>query len=279
MSTHRVAAAIGLTSLLALTGCQASSKEMSFEGEIAQQSVEYSRTEAGFDSAVSAPAEPSVITTGYLSMVVDSPADTADEISLLVVDAGGRISSRSDYSPTDFAEPSSFLQVRLPSSDLEAAVAAITALGAVQEISVSTQDVSLQKVDLDARIQVLDTAITRLQELLGQAQTTADVVTIETALTERQSERDSLRSQRDYLTDQTVFATLAITLVTPADATPRDPDGFVDGLERGWLSIVAFFAGTIVWAGTLVPWVGLGLVVIAAIWAIRRINTSRRLPK
>lgn len=220
-------------------------------------------------------SEPDVITTGYLSMSVDEPTTVADAITDVVVASGGRVASRSDYTPVDFGQPSTYLEVRIPSSDLDGTVAAITALGEVQEISVNTVDVSLQKVDLDARIEVLEAAIERLTTLLASAETTADLITIESALAERQAELDSLQSQRDYLSDQTLFATLSISLITPADATPSDPDGFLDGLIRGWESVLAFFAGTIVWAGILVPWIGLAIVVIGVFWAIARIRAAR----
>jgi hypothetical protein len=91
-------------------------------------------------------------------------------------------------------------------------------------------------------------------------------------LSERQAELDSLQSQREYLSDQTLFATLSISLITPANATPAEPDGFLDGIVRGWESILAFFAGTIVWAGILVPWVGLVAVVVVAIVVVRRLR-------
>jgi hypothetical protein len=107
------------------------------------------------------------------------------------------------------------------------------------------------------------------------AETTADLITIESALAERQAELDSLQSQRDYLSDQTLFATLSINLITPVDATPSDPDGFLDGLMRGWESVLAFFAGTIVWAGILLPWIGLGAAVLAVIWGISRLRSAR----
>lgn len=249
---------------------------MRVDGAVSESSIEYLDTEAQVGATSAVPSEPSVITTGYLTMSTDSPAETADEISTIVVDTGGRVSSRSDYTPVDFGQPSSYLEVRIPSAELDTTVQAITALGSVQEISVNTQDVSLQKLDLDARIQVLDVAIERLSRLLADAQTTSDIVTIESALTERQAERDSLRSQRDYLSDQTLFATLSISVITPADAAPRDPDGFLDGINQGWRAVLAFFAGAIVWAGILVPWVGLGLVTVAIIWVVRRLVASRR---
>jgi hypothetical protein len=279
MTTSRIALALGLTTLLTLGGCQAGATEsyddmaVSAPEMAVSESVEMAAVEA--DGKASYQSEPDVITTGYLSMTVENPSTVADEITEVIVASGGRVASRSDYTPVDFGQPSAYLDVRIPSSDLETTVASITGLGDVQEISVNTVDVSLQKVDLDARIEVLDAAIERLTTLLASAETTADLITIESALAERQAELDSLQSQRDYLSDQTLFATLSITLITPADATPSDPDGFFDGLVRGWESVLAFFAGTIVWAGILVPWIGLGAAVIAVLWGISRLRAAR----
>lgn len=281
MRTSRRPLAIGIAALLSLGGCASVAPEVAYEDMSVsapsmgvEQYAESAAIEA--DGKAGYSSEPDVITTGYLSMSVEEPSLVADEISELVVASGGRVASRSDYTPVDFGQPSSYLDVRIPSSDLDATVASITELGEVQEISVNTVDVSLQKVDLDARIEVLEAAIERLTTLLVSAETTADLITIESALAERQAELDSLQSQRDYLSDQTLFATLSINLITPADATPSDPDGFLDGLVRGWESVLAFFAGTIVWAGILVPWVGLAVVIIGLGWLIARIRSARR---
>jgi hypothetical protein len=283
MTTSRIALALGLTSLLTLGGCQAGATEnydsmaVSSPDMAVGESMEMAAVEA--DGKASYQSEPDVITTGYLSMTVENPSTVADEITEVVVASGGRVASRSDYTPVDYGQPSAYLDARIPSSDLDVTVASITGLGEVQEISLNTVDVSLQKVDLDARIEVLDAAIERLTTLLVSAETTADLITIESALAERQAELDSLQSQRDYLSDQTLFATLSITLITPADATPSDPDGFFDGLVRGWESVLAFFAGTIVWAGILVPWLGLAIVVVGVLWAIARVRSARRQSK
>ncbi len=148
--------------------------------------------------------------------------------------AGGRIASRSDYTPVDYGQPSSYLEARIPYDVLDATVESIQELGDVQEVSLNSVDVSLQKIDLDARIDVLEAAIERLNELLAEAASTSDLIAVESALSERQAELDSLQSQRDYLSDQTLFATLSISLITPANATPAEPDGFLDGIVRGW---------------------------------------------
>ncbi|MFM8893961.1 MAG: DUF4349 domain-containing protein, partial [Actinomycetales bacterium] len=51
-------------------------------------------------------------------------------------------------------------------------------------------------------------SITRLQTLIDQATTTADLIEAEVALSDRQAELDSLRAQRAYLADQVGMSTL-----------------------------------------------------------------------
>ena len=265
---------------LTLTGCSSggdasySTEEMLVsapsEMGFAEDSGELS-TESSMDNNTRA-QEPDVITTGYVSLVVDSPEESADEVVAIVSEAGGRVSSRFDYSPTDFGSPSASLELRIPADALESTIKKISAVGDIQESSINSFDVALQKVDLDARIEVLSAAQERLATLLTEAETTADIVAIESALSERQAELYSLTSQREYLSDQTLFATVMVNFQTPADALPRDPDGFVDGLAQGWQSILAFFAGTIVWAGILLPWLGLVAVVSVIALVVRRLR-------
>lgn len=271
--------ALSLTALLALTGCSSMVDSLE-ETSVSMGAPDIAYTEdmavemdmQGRADESAASFEPDIIRTGYLSLSVDSPSETADQITDVVEAAGGRIASRSDYTPVDYGQPSSYLEARIPYDVLDATVETIQELGDVQEVSLNSVDVSLQKVDLDARIGVLEAAIERLNELLAEAASTSDLIAVESALSERQAELDSLQSQRDYLSDQTLFATLSISVITPANATPAEPDGFLDGIIRGWESILAFFAGTIVWAGILVPWLGLAAVVIAIILLLRRLR-------
>lgn len=273
---------LSLAVILTLTGCSVGSETFEESSiSIGSPEVAYSEDLAvEMDMQVRSDdgglVEPDIIRTGYLSLSVESPSDTADEISELVEAAGGRIASRSDYTPVDYGQPSSYLEARIPYDVLDATVVSLQELGDVQEVSLNSFDVSLQKIDLDARIEVLNTAIARLNELLAEAASTADLIAVETALSERQAELDSLQSQRDYLSDQTLFATLSISLITPVSATPTDPDGFLDGIVRGWESVLAFFAGVIVWAGILVPWLGLFAVVVVATVVIRRIRRRQQ---
>ena len=98
----------------------------------------------------------------------------------------------------------------------------MSALGTVESINVSAQDVTSQTVDLDARIAALTTSVDRLTTLLAQASRMEDLLAIETQLSQRQSEIDSLNQQRTWLADQVAMSSVTITLmpVTAPITTP-----------------------------------------------------------
>jgi len=287
---------LALAGFVALTAAGCTSTDISQGGfETADQAVEsmppgYSDDmaleEMGVDAQISAPSgqgapitERSQIITGDLYLTADDPLVTADAVEAEVTAAGGRVDSRSESAEIDGQTPRAYLWVRIPSDALEATLEAIEALGVVESKTLSNQDVTLQVVDLDARIAVLEESISRLQELLTQASTTTDIVEIETALSERQGELDSLNSQRNYLSDQVQYASIGVDIRSPEVAPERDPDGFVDGIVTGWQAMLAFFAGTIVFFGVIVPWFGLLVIVSLVIWLIarlRRNSTTRR---
>ncbi|AVG23478.1 DUF4349-like protein [Pontimonas salivibrio] len=287
---------LALAGLVALAAAGCTSTDMNSGGfETADQAVEsmppnYSgdmaSEEMGVDAQNSAPGsqgadtiERSQIITGDLYLTADDPLVTADAVEAEVTAAGGRVDSRSESAEIDGQTPRAYLWVRIPTEELEDTLDAIEALGVVESKTLSNQDVTLQVVDLDARIAVLEESISRLQELLTQAATTADIVEIETALSERQGELDSLNSQRNYLSDQVQYASIGVDIRSPEVAPERDPDGFVDGIVTGWQAMLAFFAGTIVFFGVIVPWVGLLVALGLVIWLIarlRRKNTTRR---
>ncbi len=279
---------LALASLLAigLTGC-ASSDHRTEAIESGMIGTEQFAPEMMGDAATSGPmdsgsaelTERSVIITGDIYLTVDQPIEAATEVENLVTAAGGRVDSRSESAGIDGENPSAYLWVRIPVDQLDSTLEAIEQLGIVESQSIANQDVTLQVVDLDARIAVLEESIERLRTLLGDAQSTSDIVEIETALSERQAQLDSLGSQRSYLTDQVQFASIGVDIRTPEVAPEREPDGFIDGIVAGWDGMLAFFAGTIVFLGVIVPWLGLialGALIIAVIVRLRRGSIKRK---
>ncbi len=220
------------------------------------------------EAAPAADADRQVITTATASLVVDDPADAAQQVSERVESAGGRVDERTEYAATGDDEDegsSADLVVRVPSDALTDVVADLKDLGEVSSVSVSRSDVTGQTVDLDARISALQTSVVRLQALLDEAPSTEALLAAEGALSGRQEQLESLQSQRGFLADQVELSTLRLHLQQPGVAPPGGPDDFVDGLSTGWNALVTAGGAVVIALGVLLPWLVVGAVLAALV--------------
>jgi hypothetical protein len=267
-----VALALGAT--LILSGCQTAEKGMYDDWSVSPSvgmGSDMAVTEQFAPDASTVSGERFDIITGDLYLTVENTTDTADRITTIVTDAGGRVDSRTDYLDAATQSPSSYLWVRIPTPVLDDTMTTIQALGQVERVSTGRMDVTLQVIDLGERIEVLNSSLERLEALLEQATTTAELIELESAITQRQAERDSLVSQQNYLSDQIQFASISIELRTEGEAPPREPDGFIDATVAGWFALVAFAGASVIFLGMALPWLAIAAVVIVPLtWALIR---------
>jgi hypothetical protein len=146
----------------------------------------------------------------------------------------------------------------------------------VNSVSSNGSDVTQQRKDLDARIGALTASVDRLQQLLATATSISDLIAIESELTTRQAELDSLTQQRDWIVDQVDYSTLTLDLVTEDVAPDPAPDDFWSGLAAGWAALVGFASALGVAIGVLLPWLLAGLVIAAIVVTIVVLTTRRR---
>ena len=218
-----------------------------------------------------APADRQVITTGYVTITVEDPMATADDAVKITERAGGRIDGRTEYAPKDDTDKgSATLTLRIPSDQLTPTLDKLRELGTVEEVSLNSNDVTMVTQDLDARITALTASIDRMLTLLASATDTDSLITIETAISDRQAQLESLQSERRYYADQVSLSTVTLNLVSEYNAPAAEPDTFLSGLVTGWNAFVAFFAGLLVALGVLLPWLVLaGVITFVVIRVVR----------
>ena len=214
-----------------------------------------------------------VIRTGYVSMRVDDVAKSAFDVHALVKKRNGVVSNEDTQSTGDATYAN--ITAQIPAADLDAFIADVSALGTVDSINVTAQDVTTQVVDLDARIKALTTSVDRMTQLLAQASRIEDLLAIETQLSQRQAELDSLKAQRTWLGDQVAMSTITVTLSPTTQLTEVDAPGFLSGLQSGWAAFVSLIMVAVTAAGFLLPFL-LVLLVIAIPLTIVIVRQSRR---
>ena len=215
-----------------------------------------------------------IVTTGSLQMVVAEPTQVADRLISAVTDAGGRVDSRSEQSGS--SSPVVDLVLRIPSDKVDGVLADAKKLGAVESMSISHADVTSKRVDVDARIEALQTSVNRLLELMGRAGNTSDLLAAESSLTERQAELDSLRAQRTALHDEITYSTINVNLSVKPTVTRV---GFLGSVKRGWQSLISTIHGVVVAVGFLLPWIPVLAVLALVTYFVARMVRAKWFPR
>lgn len=215
----------------------------------------------------------SIISNGSISLEVRETQAAASEVLEITEALGGHIESQSIGGVnSEYAQ----LTLRVPADRFDDAFAQLREVGEVQNEDRSASDVTMQHVDLKARVGALEASIERLTELMAGAATTSELLEAEAALSQRQAELDGLRAQLQQLEGQINEATIWVSLGVKSAPLPGGPSNFWEGLVSGAKALVAFAAGAIVVLGMALPWLAVfGVLAAAVVLLVRGIRRRR----
>jgi hypothetical protein len=215
----------------------------------------------------------SIVYTGSITVRVDDVNAAAAQLTGLATGTGGFVGG--DQRTIDAGKSVATLTLRIPADKFTGTVDQIGKLGHEQSRQISTQDVTGQVVDLAARIQAQQASVDRVRALLAKAQSIAEITSIESELSRRESDLESLQAQQRSLADLTALSTISATLLGPDAATPPPPKGpetgFLAGLRSGWHAFTVSVQVILTVVGALLPFaVVLGVPVLLVLWYARR---------
>ena len=268
----RTTVVVALVAAFALTGCSTSmggSDHGTYPDRAGSEAIVEGQDAAGDFAAPL--ADQALVITGNVVITADDPIAAASDAADIVTAAGGRIDARREYAPRDGNQGSAMLTLRIPAENLDDVLADLGKLGRVDETSTDSVDVGTQVRDLDTRITTLRATIARYTTWLEDADTTQDLIELESAISQRQVELETLEAQKRELDNQVALSTIKLTLRSESLASGSSgPTDFGSGLALGWNAFVGFWAGLLVVLGVLLPWLVLfGIIAAVIVWIVR----------
>ena len=171
--------------------------------------------------------------------------------------------------PTSYA--SSTTTLRVDNSEVDALLADVAKLGTVESSTRTSDDVTADVADIDARVRNAQASLARIRALMSRATSIGDVVALEGELSKRQADLEALEARQRALADQTAQATVTVRLLgAEAPVAQSGSSGFLAGLRSGWDAFTSLVSGTLTVAGALVPFLILLVPVGLVVWAVRR---------
>jgi hypothetical protein len=220
----------------------------------------------------------SIIYRGSITVRVKDVTAAASEATGIASTAGGFIGS--DDRSRDSGEDTATMQLRVPADKFASVVDQLSKLGNEDARQISTEDVTEQTIDLDARIGVQQARVDSGRKLLASAKTLSDLVMLEREVATRESDLASLQAKKRHVADLVALSTISITLLNqgaPAPAPKHVRHGFLGGLSAGWHALLASLTVLLTVLGALLPWlIGIGLPAWGVYYLVRRVLRERR---
>jgi hypothetical protein len=203
---------------------------------------------------------------------VDSIDRALPAIKKLTEAEGGYLGDES-RSQNEYARSAS-LTCRVPAEKLEGILEKLRALGKIENLSISAEDITEAYFNLEIRIANQKLLEKRLLDLLGRpSNKLGDLLQIEREYARVRGEIDELEGRRRFWDNQVALSTLVIHLREPLPALAGEGGGVLRTLARSFKeageNFVSTVAGIIALSGAALP-IAFVLWLLFYLWKRRR---------
>jgi hypothetical protein len=235
--------------------------------------------QGGGDSGVIDQAGQLIVKNGALAIQVEgldaALAAATREISAL----GGYASASQRFGDGDDAQAT--VTYRIPVARWDEALGDLRGLGQkVIDERFSTEEVTAQVVDLEARIANLRTTEAAFQSIMAQAEKIDDILTVQAQLSQVRGEIERLTAQKTNLEGQAAFSTLTVTFALKKDPILAEQQGFsaeneIEQASARLVSVLQSVATAGIWFG--IVW--LPILLALAVIGLAGLLIGRRLTR
>ena len=223
-----------------------------------------------------------------LIRTVDMSVETKEYDNLLaavenkVKFLGGYIENMETYNGSSYSSYRSSrnanMTLRIPQESLDAFLEEISAISNVVRHSENVDDVTLQYVDLSSHKEVLLAEQERLLQLIEQAETIEDIITLEDRLSDIRYQIESMESQLRTYDNKVTYSTVYLYIDEVQELTPvkeetvweRITGGFAESIDDIVYDITEAFIWFVVNIPYLLIWAVVIIVVVLVLKKIKK---------
>jgi hypothetical protein len=219
-----------------------------------------------------------IIRKGDISLTLprNGLATAVDEVTAIADEKGGFVFSSS------VGERAGNLVLRVPADRFDATVTALRALGTVKDVMISSQDVTADFIDLNARLKIARGRLHVLEQLYDQATTIEQTLRVQNALDDTQLRIEQTQGQLNVIENQTSQSTIQVSLREEGLPETQTQDVRNPSVGSAWDRAIAGFFGVIsavvIGIGYVVPIAILALLVLLVVTLVRRRRAPSQAP-
>ncbi len=194
-----------------------------------------------------------IIRTGNVSIVVEDSEASAQAIAQLAGDRSGWVVA-SDLYESGGARRGT-VTIKIPAEQFDAVLVDIKDLAKeVRSESTSSQDVTEEFVDLEARLANLEATADRVRAFLDEARNVEEALQVNQELSRLESEIEVIKGRMQYLSQSAAFSTLTVDLIPDELSQPIEiggwqPEGVAKDAIEALVTALQGLADALIWGG------------------------------
>ncbi len=225
-----------------------------------------------------------IIRNGSIELSVKDTKETVAEIRQITEAANGLISESYIYETRDGLHHG-HMTLRIPETRFDLLMEQLEELGKAANVQFSQQDVTMQYVDLESRLNNQKAQEERLREILEMAENVEEVLEVERELYRVRGEIESMTAQFTYLQDQVAYSTILVTLreesIPTETISPSPFEDFGSRISQALIGSINFLLQVIsVLAIAMVALIPIAIVLaipVTLIWLLVRKRIRQKL--
>lgn len=223
-----------------------------------------------------------MVHTADLTVRVKNVAGASSRAKGVTTDAGGYVATENTtHTDADGSHDDSLLVLRVPVDAYPSTLDRLRRdIGRLLTLRQSSEDKTSEVADVKSRITSAQSSLRRLRKIMDQATTVSDIMDVESAISTREADLESLQARAKALDRQTSYSTIDLHLIGPktvAHKKAAEP-GFWDGLTGGWHALLEFLRVAVLVIGAVLPFAALAALIAAPVWWFWR-RRRRRAPE
>lgn len=180
-------------------------------------------------------------------ITVNMSAETEDLDALMealngkISGLGGYVEDQDSYNGSMYSSRryrSASLTVRIPAQRVDEFTEEMSGIANVVSTNLSREDITLSYVATESRVKALQTEEARLLELMEQAETMADLLEIESRLTDVRYELENRASQLRLYDNQVDYATIYLSIDEVQEYTPVEEPTVWERISGGFVNSI-----------------------------------------
>ena len=247
-------------------------------------------TTAASNSANTTPEGRKWIITVDMSLETDNLETLQAALNERIAAMEGFVEDQSIYNGSNYTSHryrNANMTVRIPANRITEFTQELGGIANVVSNNLRREDVTLQYVDTEGRVNALKTEEARLLELLAGAETMSDLLEIEARLSDVRYELESYTSRLRTLDNQIDYATVYLFIEEVQEYTPveeptfleRITGGFGDSLEGLWESLQNLAVFLVVSFPYILVYGGAAVILFLGVRKLRKNRKLKKQPK